>query len=99
MTMAAPWMTAGDPSDGEPSTFERPVFAYGFDRILRTSRCITAGGPQHGRQEQLVSPDQQQKETAQGGSDYLFPYESKRIHGISFSNLFNTSVIRLCINA
>lgn len=39
---AAPRMASGQPFEGQPTPFERPVFAQRLDGVLRTSRGKTA---------------------------------------------------------
>jgi hypothetical protein len=58
VTMAAPGMTAADPSDGQPASLENSIFAQGFDGVYRTAGCKTAVVSDPGGDNQLINPDQ-----------------------------------------
>jgi hypothetical protein len=54
MAMSAPRMTFGNPFNGKPEAFYRPVFLESFDAILRTGRSKTALGTQPWRNDELI---------------------------------------------
>jgi hypothetical protein len=56
--MAAPGMTAADPSHGQPASLEKSIFPKGFDGINRTAGCKTAVVADPGGDNQLINPDQ-----------------------------------------
>ena len=58
VSAAAERMAAGNAFDGKPTSFERAVFLYRFQRILRTSRRIPATRRNQRADGILVKPNQ-----------------------------------------
>ena len=52
--MSTPGMTAQDAANGEPQSFERTIFLYRLNGILRTRRGIATGGRGEWRNKLLV---------------------------------------------
>lgn len=44
MSMATPGVTAADPLEGKPKSFERAVLADGFQGVIGTGGGVSTGG-------------------------------------------------------
>gem|GEM_PF-2123716 len=86
IAVAAPGMAAQNPFDGQPATLERPVLQDGFLAILRTGGRVPAIGPEKGRNEQLVKPDEQHEKPLQRSFNQRFPKDVQCFHA-SFSTV------------
>lgn len=65
VAVAAPGMASGNTFESKPKTFEEPVFAEGFEAVLRASGRVAATWRQHGRDEFLIHADQKNKRQAE----------------------------------
>ena len=65
--MAAPRVAAQNAAHGEPKSFERAVFAQGFDGVLRAGGGVAARGRRVGRNEAPIETnggDEQERQPA-----------------------------------
>jgi hypothetical protein len=73
--VSTPWVTAEDTLNGEVAAFDRAILGEGLDAILAAARCVATGTWCMRRYQQLIAPDQNDKEAR-----YEPAYKVKYLH-------------------